>query len=83
MYIIIMILFIQYKSKSFIDFIPNYRQNNQIKVTINNSNNLYNQNNNQIFEKKLKDDILKNKNLEKGIKKLKDNLNKINQSEEN
>ena len=83
MYTIIMILFIQYKSKSFIDFIPNYRQNNQIKVTINNSNNLYNQNNNQIFEKKLKDDILKNKNLEKGIKKLKDNLNKINQSEEN
>ena len=68
MYIII--LFFQYKSKSFIDFIPNFKQNNNAP-------------NNIQIEKKLNDEILKNKKLESEINRLNNIINQINQNESN
>ena len=68
MYIII--LFFQYKSKSFINFIPNFKQNNNAP-------------NNIQIEKKLNDEILKNKKLESEINRLNNIINQINQNESN
>ena len=68
MYIII--LFFQYKSKSFIDFIPNFKQNNNAP-------------NNIQIEKKLNDEILKNKKLESEINRSNNIINQINQNESN
>ena len=80
MYIII-ILYLQYKSKSFIDFIPNFRQNNQFNAPINNSNSIQNQINiqNETNEKRqLKDEIEKYKKKCDEYKKEIENLKKEN-----
>ena len=78
MYIIIMILFIQYKSKSFIDFIPNFIQNNH--APINNSVNIQNQINiqNENEKHQLKDEIEKYKKKFDEYKKEIENLKKEN-----
>ena len=55
-------ILIQFKSNTFTDFIPNYKNE---------------------LEKKLKDEIEKNKRLEEENKKLKDNINNINQNKIN
>ena len=77
MYIII-ILYLQYKSKSFIDFIPNFIQNNH--APINNSVNIQNQINiqNENEKHQLKDEIEKYKKKCDEYKKEIENLKKEN-----
>ena len=73
MYIII-ILYLQYKSKSFIDFIPNFIQNNHAPINIQNQINIQNENE----KHKLKDEIEKYKKKCDEYKKEIENLKKEN-----
>ena len=63
-------LFFQFKSNSFIDFIPNYRKNNNAQINIQDKNEQIKINSE--LEQKLRTEIEKNKKLEDEIKKLKD-----------
>ena len=67
---LLLYLFFQFKSNSFIDFIPNYRKNNNAQINIQDKNEQIKINSE--LEQKLRTEIEKNKKLEDEIKKLKD-----------
>ena len=67
---LLLYLFFQFKSNSFIDFIPNYRKNNNAQINIQDKKEQIKINSE--LEQKLRTEIEKNKKLEDEIKKLKD-----------
>jgi len=71
----------QFSSKTFTDFIPNYKKENNEQTNEKNEKSKEDNNYNEL-EKKLNEEIMKNKRLEEENKKLKDELEKLKDENE-